>query len=67
MGLMDSLKSAAKKQGEKVMRDVMGGSGGGKAGGSDSRAPDDPEAYAAKVAEAISADVRCVCFSFYTF
>lgn len=51
MGLMDSLKKACKTKGQEMVREALEGKDG-------SRAPDDAEAYAEKVAEAISADVR---------
>lgn len=55
MGLMDSLKKACKTKGQEMVREALEGKDG-------SRAPDDAEAYAEKVAEAISADVRCVLY-----
>lgn len=60
MGLLDSIKSsctkiATKAFGEHSKKQKGKGGGGGK---SSSRAPEDADAYAEKVSEAIRADVR---------
>lgn len=58
MGLLDSLKASCTKMAKEAVTDAM--KGGKDDGGADSRAPEDSEAYAAKVAETIRADVRYV-------
>lgn len=57
MGFLDSLKSTCTKMAKEAVTDAMSG-GKGESAGADSRAPEDSEAYAAKVAETIKADVR---------
>lgn len=57
MGLLDSLKANCTKMAKQAVKDAVAGGGGGS---SDDRAPADAAAYAEKVADAISADVRCV-------
>lgn len=57
MGLLDSLKSSCTKMAKEAVSDAMKG---GKDESSDSRGSEDSEAYAAKVAETIKADVRYV-------
>lgn len=59
MGFLDSLKSSCTKMAKEAVTDAMSG-GKGESAGADSRAPEDSEAYAAKVAETIKADVRYV-------
>lgn len=60
MGLMDSLKASCTKMAKQAVKDAMDGGNEESAGGADTRAPEDSEAYAAKVAESIKADVRYV-------
>lgn len=58
MGLLDTLKSSCTKMAKEAVEDAMKGDSNASGGASDTRAPEDPEAYAKKVAEAIEADVR---------
>lgn len=53
---MKALKTGIKKAAKEVVEEAMGG----KEENRGSRAPEDPEAYAKKVADAIKADIRCV-------
>lgn len=53
---MDALKTGVKKVAKDVVQEAMSGKDGNRG----SRAPpEDPEAYAKKVADAIKADIRC--------
>lgn len=57
---MDSLKASCTKMAKTAIKDAMDGDNKSGGGSTSTRAPEDPEAYAAKVAETIQADVRCV-------
>lgn len=60
MGLMDALKSTCTKMAKEAVNDAMKGDSNAEGGSSSTRAPEDSEAYAQKVADTIQADVRCV-------
>lgn len=52
---MNALKTGIKKVAKDVVEEAMSGNDENRG----SRAPEDPEAYAKKVADAIKADIRC--------
>lgn len=58
MGLLDTLKSSCTKMAKEAVEDAMKGDSNASGGASSTRAPEDAEAYAKKVAESIKADVR---------